>query len=1059
MDSEQQIRLNFLDEVEEYFDRMESNLLGLANNAINPQQIDIILRAAHSIKGGAAMMGFDVLSRVAHQLEDYFKILRVRHTYRRVSTLIETLLLEGVDSLRYVCELNRQGVVLVESDPDNYTNGTFAVRTQPIFKQLRLHLGVLEDSDEDALISQDENIDPALLIFEEGVDRVLEGFTSQLEELSSTELTQELIATAEELTSFGMMANLENFIQLSKSIQQQAKIIAPSEIFALAEQALKIWRRSHALVLRGGIEKLPSCLENIPQVNDKIISDSNTVANNKFDSETRDFFEDNLIDAEFNLLEDNAPELSDLQLAFETAEQEAEFNPLEDNTLELSDLQSTFEAAEQEAEFNLLEDNAPELSDLHSALELDILDTNEETQIPIPVEAQNSLAPLSLENSESAEQVDEMVRVPATQLRQFNNIFEQLVVDRNTINLKLQQLQNIISVMKLRMTQMEKSNTQLKQWYDRASLEGFLIKSSSALPLQNGVTTTKKEKLFSNSDNSSNNDDLVENKITNNLQSNSSQDRFDILELDRYDDIHLICQEQIETIVQLQEVTTDIELGTQDINYAVRDLHFTTKSMQGNVTRTQMLPFAEIVKRFPRVIRDLNLQSKKQVNLTILGENTLIDRSALQSLSDSLLHLLRNAFDHGIEDPKTRINHGKPPSGTITIRASNQGTYNIFIIDDDGAGVSFDKIRDRLLEIGLLQSEVTQISEAELLDYIFEPGFSTAEKVTQLSGRGVGMDAVRANLKAIRGDIRVSTKKGQGTTFTLKIPFSLSILRVTIIEQAGIIFAIPANSIRELIPLDSEKIKITEDTKHLLWNHQEIPLVEIEKKLIYYRCDRNVNLIGNPAIDRTMVIVVNYKNSFAAIKISRFYHEQESTIRPIDTPIPLPPGVASSVVFGDGKVIPLIDPQLMIQECLNNQTPNPQLSQNNLINQHQSDIKTILIIDDSINIRRYLSLTLERAGYRVEQAKDGQEALDKLLSGLSVKAVICDIEMPVLDGYDFLEEIKQRAEFADLPIAMLTSRSNEKHRKLAMNLGAVAYFAKPYNEKQLLDKISELFQD
>ena len=164
------------------------------------------------------------------------------------------------------------------------------------------------------------------------------------------------------------------------------------------------------------------------------------------------------------------------------------------------------------------------------------------------------------------------------------------------------------------------------------------------------------------------------------------------------------------------------------------------------------------------------------------------------------------------------------------------------------------------------------------------------------------------------------------------------------------------------------------------------------------------------------------------------------------------------MIFGDGKVIPLFEPILLVEECLKNHSTNDQSNQNFSENLYLSTNKTILVVDDSINVRRYLSLTLEKAGYQVEQAKDGQEALDKLLSGLSVQAVICDIEMPRLDGYKVLEEIKERAEFEHLPIAMLTSRSNEKHRKLAMNLGASAYFSKPYNEQELLNKLAELLQ-
>jgi chemosensory pili system protein ChpA (sensor histidine kinase/response regulator) len=976
MDTEQQIRLNFLDEAEEYFDRMESNLLGLANSVIDPQQIDIVLRAAHSIKGGGAMMGFNVLSRVAHRLEDFFKILRVRYSSKQITTEVETLLLQGVDCLRQIAVFNRQTLEVAEAKINDNSTNTVEDRTQSIFEQLRQYLGELEVADENALLSQDEDIDPALIIFDEGVDTVLDRFANQIPTLAINELAQELTATAQELIGFGKMANLEPFVQLCESIQTQAKLLSAVEINNLADRALETWRRSHALVLRGSLDKLPFCLE-----------ESNDLAVNTLDLSG--------LQAAFDL---DSETVANLQ------QEELNFDPLEINTLELIGLQTAFE-----------------------------LDNQQEETHPIPTINE----PLPASSLQKTPSVEKMLRVPVSQLKQFNNLFEQLILERNTLNLQLQQFQNVIFLLSQRMSQMENSNTQLKQWYDRASVEGLI---------------NNQEYLFSNVfDALASQNDRVER-----TNSKMMQYRFDTLEMDRYSDIHLICQEQIETIVQLQEIAIDIELGLQEINQTVREFNYTTKSMQGNVTRTQMLPLAEIVKRFPRVIRDLNLQFNKQVELKIIGENTLLDRSVVEALGDPLMHLLRNAFDHGIEDPQTRLAAGKPSTGTITIQASNQGTYTVITLTDDGQGISLDKIRDRAVQMGVTQSEVIQIPEIELLEFIFEPGFSTAEKVTELSGRGVGMDVVRTNLREIRGDVRVATEPGQGTTFTLRIPFTLSILKVAVIEQAGIIFAIPANSIRELIPLTPELIKTSpENDKYILWHQTELPLIEIEKILVYRRSHKAINLAGNPTIDQTMVLVVGDATFSAALLISRFWHEQESTIRSIDSPIPLPPGVTSSMVFGDGKVIPLINPILLIEESLNNSVANNQYSQNVTETHNVSAIKTILIVDDSINVRRYLSLTLEKANYQVEQAKDGQEAVEKLLGGLSVSAVICDIEMPRLDGYGVLEQIKERAEFKHLPIMMLTSRSNEKHRKLAMNLGATGYFSKPYNEQQLLEQLAE----
>jgi chemosensory pili system protein ChpA (sensor histidine kinase/response regulator) len=282
-------------------------------------------------------------------------------------------------------------------------------------------------------------------------------------------------------------------------------------------------------------------------------------------------------------------------------------------------------------------------------------------------------------------------------------------------------------------------------------------------------------------------------------------------------------------------------------------------------------------------------------------------------------------------------------------------------------------------------------------------------------------------------------------------------LRVAIVEQAGIIFAIPANTIRELLPQKSATITTSEKTQYLHWNLLEIPIAQIEKALVYRHSHNTLNLTGNPAIDRDMVLVVGDDKSFATLQINRFWQEQESTIRPIDSPVALPVGIISSVVFGDGKVIPLVDPLVLAKEALKPRSDREQ-SESSVTEIKERSTKTILVVDDSINVRRYLSLTLEKAGYLVEQAKDGREAIDKLLGGLAVQGVICDIEMPRLDGYGVLEEIKERSEFDRLPIAMLTSRSNEKHRKLAMNLGASAYFSKPYNEQELLDKLAQLLE-
>jgi chemosensory pili system protein ChpA (sensor histidine kinase/response regulator) len=326
------------------------------------------------------------------------------------------------------------------------------------------------------------------------------------------------------------------------------------------------------------------------------------------------------------------------------------------------------------------------------------------------------------------------------------------------------------------------------------------------------------------------------------------------------------------------------------------------------------------------------------------------------------------------------------------------------------------------------------------------------------------MDVVRTNLQQVRGDIQVQTELGMGTTFTISFPFSLSILSVMLLESAGLVFAVPVESVKEMIRFSPSQVETIAGQEHLSWNQLTIPLLRLEDGLGFRRPCKPFAMEGIPAISQPTVLVCGQGNRIRSLFIDTVWGEQEVSIRPILSPVPLPPGFMSATILGDGRVVPLLDPMLLSEGLVNNQDrddlydslPFRSGSQNSIGQQTQEN--AILVVDDSINMRQYLAMILERAGYQVEQAKDGQEAVDKLLSGLTVQAIICDIEMPRLDGYGVLTELRSRPDFQDLPIAMLTSRSSEKHRKLAMNLGASAYFSKPCTDQELLQSLQGLLK-
>jgi two-component system, chemotaxis family, sensor histidine kinase and response regulator PixL len=998
MDTEQQVRLNFLEEAEEYFEQLESILLNLATADDRIQQLDAALRAAHSIKGSAGMMGFMPLSQVAHRLEDSFKILRARQV--PIVTELETLLLQGVDALRSVKRCHYEGQAIDDA--------WMAEWVSPIFDQLRERLGDVTEADENTLLAANEDVDITIVMFTSGVEGALTEFETLRPTLSDEPLRQGLLQATNKLLEFGLIGAIDPFIQLCTSIQLAANTAPVEQISNIADEALELWQRSSALVALSRLEQLPLGLEwsvaatvaatptpeipttppILPEINADDLS-SLMASLNALDGL-------NPIAPAMPVVETVVEPL--VETVVEPIVAPAPVSPL---TLDLSDLAQLQDAI---ANLNLLELPTPAV--------VAPAPTATPTATPIPTAT-------SLETSKPKAAPEATIRVPVEQLRQINTLFGTLILDRNAINLRLGQFQELMTLMRQRMNDLEGFNLELRRWYDKASMEGLV--PDSAGPGNAAIDSG-----------------------------------FDALEMDQYSELHLLAQEQMETIVKIQEVINDINLTYQDVQQANNNLNLTSRSLQTRITRTQMRPFEDIVGRFPRVMRDYAAKYGKPVKLQIEGENTLFERYALDILNDPINHLLRNAFDHGIESPEDRAAMGKPSEGTITIRAAQRGNRAIVTMIDDGGGINLDKIRQKIRQYGIPEAQIQELSEAKLLDMIFDAGFSTADKVTELSGRGVGMDVVKSNLKKVQGDVTVSTKLGQGTTFTIGIPLSLSIFRVMLLESNGFAFAVPLDVVKEILPF-AAKDAIGDS---MIWQDKSIPLHNPEQHWQFAPGARLHDLSGNPMINHPLVVVIGEGDRVYGLQVKRFWSEQEVAIRPVASPIPLPAGFSGVTTLGDGRIVPLLDP-IALMEWHESTTSNAtrQIAPPAALQPTATqEAITILVVDDSIHARRYLALSLEKAGYAVEQARDGQEAVDQLLGGLKVQAVICDVEMPRLDGYGVLSEIKTRSEFRNLPIAMLTSRSNEKHRKLAMNLGATAYFSKPYNEQELLQTLASMME-
>ncbi len=1040
-DKELEIRRQFLDEAQEYLDLLESSLLGLSSSRIDVQQINAALRAAHSVKGGAGMMGFQTLSDLAHRLEDSFKVLKTQKSIA-VDIDLERLLLAAVDCLRHVVMCDRQHSPV---EPD-WLSG----HATPIFDQLTERLGEPQAEDAASVLSPETDGQAVIaLLFETEVEGCLQRLETVLADPGQPCLREELTILAQELGGLGEMLQINAMISLSESITQTLDAV-PEQTETIARAALRSWRQAQAFVLADESDRLPTALDlsfavTTPIATDITVESLQPVETlepiTAIDTAIADWQGDDTAIADWQGEPDWQGE-ADWQT-------EADWQ----GEAERFDFFTTDFAADQA---DALTDEAA----------LDPVPTSQATSESI---VQPLVKPESAARTESQttdfrwldpkastdaaeDDSDATVRVPIKQLNHLNDLLGELAIERNALDMYIQRLRNLTFTLGRRVRRLEGSNTRLRSIYDQSTLRTAGLRLLPALRPAAEAGSVAKQSAFNAAS----------------VDSHQPDAPFDSLEMDRYGNYHLWSQEMMETIVQIQEVTSDIELNLDDTEQTTRELNKTSKQLQAGLTQVRMRPLSDLVDRFPRAIRDLSLQYGKKVRLQLNGANTLIDRNILEALNDPLMHLLRNAFDHGIEDPATRVAQQKPEEGLIAIEASHRGNRTFISIRDDGGGIPLDKIRAKAAQMGLDSALLAAASNQELLSLIFEPGFSTSDRVTALSGRGVGMDVVRDHLRQIRGEISVDTQAGVGTTFTLSLPFTLSVVRVLLVESNGMLLAFPADTISELILLQSEQVIATAGSEVLNWSGTLVQLIRLSRWLTFYCPRQPYALESAPSINEATVLMVNQGTQLFGLQVDRCWGEQEVAIRRVEGTLSLPPGFANCTIMGDGRVVPLVNvPDLLhwITSCeRSGAVPDQPATPIFAPVDHVSSLPasptatSVLIVDDSINVRRYLALTLEKAGYRVEQAKDGQDALERLQAGLNVQAVICDIEMPRLDGYGFLTKVKSNPALEHLPVSMLTSRSGEKHRQLAFSLGASAYFSKPYNEHELLQTLERMIE-
>ncbi|HQU50743.1 MAG TPA: response regulator, partial [Casimicrobiaceae bacterium] len=530
----------------------------------------------------------------------------------------------------------------------------------------------------------------------------------------------------------------------------------------------------------------------------------------------------------------------------------------------------------------------------------------------------------------------------------------------------------------------------------------------------------------------------------------SVQEGFDPLEFDRYTRFQELTRSLAEGVNDVSTVQQSLLKNLDDADAALLAQARLSREVQQRLFSIRTVPFGSLSERLYRILRRTARELDKRANLEISGGQTELDRSVLEKLVGPLEHLLRNALDHGIESREARIAAGKRETGEIALTVRQAGNEVLIELNDDGRGIDLGRVRQRAVEVGMIAPDA-QPTEAQLVECIFRPGFTTTSKVTQISGRGVGMDVVRADIAALGGRVEVATRPGQGTTFTLYLPLTLAVAQTVLVRAGGRLWALPSPMVEQVQQVKAEALLQLYVAREVEWQGRSYPFHYLPRLL--------GDTAHNPESARhNPVLLLRSGQTRAAVHVDEMVGNQEVVVKNIGPQLARVSGIAGATVLGNGEIVLIINPVALAQRAdVEPFDPNAEQRVARVAALPEQRRPLIMVVDDSLTVRKITSRLLQREGFDVVTAKDGIDAL-QVLSEQTPDVILLDIEMPRMDGFEFTKTIKADAKHSHVPIIMITSRTAEKHRNLARELGVDLYLGKPYQEEDLLRSLREMLE-
>jgi chemosensory pili system protein ChpA (sensor histidine kinase/response regulator) len=605
------------------------------------------------------------------------------------------------------------------------------------------------------------------------------------------------------------------------------------------------------------------------------------------------------------------------------------------------------------------------------------------------------------------------LRVPVQRLNELVRVVSELVINRSTFEQHHVALIEQVDELKLSTARLRRVTHKLESDYEVRAMAG-------------GNITTGGARNASSSDGHG----------------------FDELEFDRYTEFHLLTRELTETASDIATIGARVAATIGDFDSDLTRLGRLTREVQDKTMEFRMVPLGTLETQLERAVRATSQSCGKLVEFAMEGSHVALDKSLLEQMADPLLHLLRNAVDHGIESRQQRLTAGKPERGQITVRAFHEGTDVLIEVQDDGAGLDIEKIRRIAISRGLVTEAAAEGMTPDAIQaFIFEPGFSTADQISEVSGRGVGMDVVKSKVARLSGRVYVTSQPGEGATISVRVPMTLAISRVLLVRAAGQTFGLPLGAVVQIVRPHPTALSVVGAERVFTLDGKTYPLRDLGDCLGLAR--------PKAAPQIQPVLIANLSRRRIALAVDEIVNSRDAVVKKLGSHLKHVPGIWGATLLGDGTVVLILN-----AADLAGTVDEPVVVRQPLRRAAEHAPYNVLIVDDSLSMRHVLSLAVKKAGWNAVPARDGLEALEIIDAGTAPPdLVLLDIEMPRMDGFEFLSTVRSQKGRADLPIVMLTSRGGDKHRDKAKALGVTDYMVKPFQEESLIANVDRLVKE